>query len=223
MCIDLKKLFAQTAGEARKPIEFGGLLESKRRPTHLDRLLYNSDLLPLTFLTDRDNLRQRLAQYRQNLGKRPDTKDLADFVDVNLEGYVDVFFDYGFPTVILPASLDLEAVANVFTKINTTGLKLSAFDLCVAALYPKGIRLRGLLEAAHDRDEVRVVDADGTNILQTCALRAGLPRRRQHWSRTSRRTRLTLTGTRQWKGWPGRRTTWPMSGSLTTLRFRTML
>jgi hypothetical protein len=172
-CINLAALFERTQGKARQPIDLGDLVVLRQRPVHVQNLLYNKDLLPFEYLRDRDDLRQRLAQYRTNLLAKPETQAFGQFVDVYLEGYVDVFFDYRFPAVILPADLDIEAVANVFTKINTTGLKLSAFDLCVATLYPKGVKLRGLLGEAHEIDGVRALDQDGTNLLQTVALLAG--------------------------------------------------
>jgi hypothetical protein len=172
-CINLAALFERTEGKPRQAIDLGDLIVLRPRPVHVQNLLYNKDLLPFEYLRDRDDLRQRLAQYRTNLLAKPETQAFGNFVDVYLEGYVDVFFDYRFPAVILPATLDIEAVANVFTKINTTGLKLSAFDLCVATLYPKGVKLRGLLAEAHELDGVRALDQDGTNLLQTVALIAG--------------------------------------------------
>lgn len=172
-CIDLAKLFARTGGKPRQPIDLADMIVPRKRPVHIQNLLYNKNLLPFEFLTDRDGLRERLAQYRVNLAKRPETEAFGKFVEIYLEGYVDIFFDYRFPAVVLPGSLDIEAVANVFTKINTTGLKLSAFDLCVASLFPKGVKLRELFDLARDtHDEVESLDRDGTNLLQAVALLA---------------------------------------------------
>ena len=142
-CIDLAGLYEKTGNSGKQPVDLGELIVLRARPTHVENLLYNRDLLPFEFLRDRDSLRKRLANYRANLLKKPETSDFGNFVDVYLEGYVDVFFDYRFPAVVLPSDLDIEAVANVFTKINTTGLRLSAFDLCVATLFPKGVRFLG--------------------------------------------------------------------------------
>jgi hypothetical protein len=174
-CIDLAGLYSSTSGAPKRTIDLADLIVVRARPTHPENLLYNRNLLPFEFLTDRDGLREKLATYRANLMKKPETEDFGRFVDVYLEGYVDVFWDYRFPAVVLPGSLDIEAVANVFTKINTTGLRLSAFDLCVATLFPKGVNLRELWAAARENDEVRALDQDGTNLLQTVALLAGQP------------------------------------------------
>ena len=136
-CIDLAKLYEVTGGAAGKPVDLDDLIVVRARPPHVESLLHNRNLLPFEFLTNRDGLREKLATYRSNLAKKPETEDFGRFVELYLQGYVDIFFDYRFPAIVLPADLDIEAVANVFTKINTTGQRLSAFDLCVATLFPK--------------------------------------------------------------------------------------
>jgi hypothetical protein len=174
-CIDLSALFDNTGGKPRQPVDFGDFIVVRNRPTHVQNLLYNKNLLPFEFLTDRDALREKLATFRANLMKNPGTEEFGKFVETYLEGYVDVFFDYRFPAVVLPSDLDVEAVANVFTQINTSGLKLSAFDLCVATLYKKGVNLHELWATARQTDEVSAFDQDGTNLLQTVALLTGKP------------------------------------------------
>ena len=174
-CIDLDGLFKATGGQARQPVDLADLIQNRSRPVHVQDLLYRKNLLPFEFLTDRDGLREKLAMYRSNLRKHPETAEFGKFVETYLEGYVDVFFDYRFPTVVLPGDLDIEAVANVFIQINTSGLKLSAFDLCVATLFKKGVILKDLWDTAQQIDEIHGFDQDGTNLLQTVALLANKP------------------------------------------------
>ncbi|MCC7389538.1 MAG: DUF262 domain-containing protein, partial [Phycisphaerales bacterium] len=170
LAINLRQLFAATGGQAGRPIEFEDLLVTRNRPDFLEKLLYGSHLLPVTFLDDSQQLTEFLSSYRKQLAQSPATADFADFVDTKLRSYLEVFFTYEFPCVVLPAGLDLEAVCNIFTKINTTGQKLSAFDLCVATLFPQGENLRERLQKAYDHPGVSTLDRDGTNILQTVAL-----------------------------------------------------
>lgn len=173
--IDLGKLFQATKGRSGVDVDFDTLIVSRRRPRILDELLYSKNLLPLPLITDADALRKCLGSYRDQLKKHRDTVRLAKFVDVPLFSYIDSFLQYEFPCVVLPRDLDLEAVCNVFTKINTTGLTLSAFDLCVATLYPQRINLRERLRQAQKNEQLLLSDVDGTNILQTIALLAGKP------------------------------------------------
>ena len=61
------------------------------------------------------------------------------------------FLDHRVPVVQLPAVTDakgLEQVATIFEKINSTGQRLSVFDLLTARLYPQNINLRQLWESA---------------------------------------------------------------------------
>lgn len=159
---------------------FSELLTGPKRPANPMVLLLSRDLLPLEFLALKDPeekrnasalLRAKLTEYRNGLIDESD-QDYSTFIDTELAGLLDEFQRYTFPCVVLNPALHLEAICNVFTKINTTGKKLSAFDLCVATLYPQGIRLRALLNEARSKEGFSVVDVDGTNALQAIALLA---------------------------------------------------
>ena len=177
--IDLKKLFeAVTSPHANLALDFEEFIKFEKAPLHLDQLLLNKHCLPFPFILDRPSLRQNLRSYRDGLLGNPGTEGLGRFVDNELEMHLDVFFEYMFPAVILPSSLDLEAIANVFTKINTTGLRLSAFDLCVASLFPKNISLRSLWELAVENDQISRFGDDGTELLQAIALASNVNSRK---------------------------------------------
>lgn len=54
----------------------------------------------------------------------------------------------------LDQSIELEALSRIFETLNRTGVALNAFDLMVAALYPKGFRLRDEWEKARDNNQI---------------------------------------------------------------------
>lgn len=56
----------------------------------------------------------------------------------------DVWFKFRIPTVQLPATMELERVAEVFERINTKGTRLVMFDLLNAKFIMKGIELKTL-------------------------------------------------------------------------------
>lgn len=175
-CLDLVELFEITSGNAGMPVDFLDLVKYVQKPVHLESLLTSKNLLPLSHLTlNRNLLRQNLNTFANSLREKPENLALAEFIAVNLHGYLDAFYEYKFPCVVLPSSLDLEAVANVFTKLNTSGLKLSAFDLCVSKLFPQSVNLRSLWTATRDDSDIRLLDFDGTATLQTIAMLAGEP------------------------------------------------
>jgi len=87
------------------------------------------------------------------------------------------FLDHRVPVVQLPAVADakgLEQVATIFEKINSTGQRLSVFDLLTARLYPQNINLRQLWERALDGHEHlgRFVGDDKKESYAVYALRA---------------------------------------------------
>ena len=174
LCVDLEKIFDKVGGAAEVSINLGEFISAQKRPVHLENLLTSKNLLPISFMgKNRNELRQKLYDFSNSLKALPDKKTFGEFVDVNLHGYLDAFYDYKFPCVVLPRELDIEAVANVFTKLNSSGLKLSSFDLCVSKLFPKGVKLRNLLEEALSQNpEIKLLDDDGTGLLQAIALLA---------------------------------------------------
>ena len=58
------------------------------------------------------------------------------------------FFNFTIPCVIVPKEMSIQGVCKIFTTTNTRGVKLGAFDLCIATLYPKDIQLKQLFEKA---------------------------------------------------------------------------
>jgi hypothetical protein len=65
-----------------------------------------------------------------------------DFLGNLLPFILDNYFDFKLPTVVVSKKMGITGVCKVFTKINTTGIQLGAFDLIVAVLYPKKISLK---------------------------------------------------------------------------------
>lgn len=173
--LQVDKLFEAVGGRANVAIDFKEFLVYKQKDVHPQGLLLTQNLLALPLiLGDRNELRTLLAMYADNLtGAGKD--DLADFTRANLHSYFDELHSYQFPVVVLPSSLNLEAVANVFTQLNTSGVRLSAFDLCVSRLFPTGLRLRTMWDEVRLEPGVKLLDNDGTGILQTIHLRAGEP------------------------------------------------
>lgn len=172
--IDLKQLFEFTRGEAGRQIDLTDFLVRKPKPKHPELSLFESNLLPLPFITEnRNELRQNLNGFANNLAEIKSEQDFSEFVKVTLHGYLDAFYDYKFPAIVLPAKLDLEAVSNVFTKLNTTGMKLSAFDLCVSKLFPENLNLRQMWSEVRADTGISLLDTDGTAILQTVTLLDG--------------------------------------------------
>lgn len=78
---------------------------------------------------------------------------------------------YRLPAIELEHEIDLEALARIFETINRTGVRLNAFDLMVAVLYPHGFKLRDEWESALiDHPLLKTFHVDGIEILKLIAI-----------------------------------------------------
>lgn len=171
-CIDLKELFTATGGQKGIDVEIEEFIKKQRASKSSQSTLHNKHLLPLFFALDDSSDRslvEILFEYRSTL----ETSDLeyGEFVIKVLPSYLKQFQNYELPVVRLSRNLSISAIATIFTELNSTGQKLTAFDLCVAKFYPSGLNLRGLLEdtIAADSDFARL-DPEGMSTLQAIAL-----------------------------------------------------
>lgn len=67
-----------------------------------------------------------------------------------IEALFQRFQNFMVPVVSLSPDTGTDNIVNIFERINRTGVSLSLFDLAVARLYPRGIRLRELWESFKD-------------------------------------------------------------------------
>lgn len=154
-------------------IEFEELIVDKRHMDFPDQML-DKGLMPLSYIKDAKSMRELLKPYKDSIRKNEEKEEVFDFLDGRLGDYLDTIFEYEFPVVILPKELTLDAVCKVFQTINSTGLKLSAFDICVAKFMRQAIDLKNMVDEAKRNSYVKIVlDNDETLILQTIALLSG--------------------------------------------------
>jgi hypothetical protein len=176
--IDLWQLY-YNYGQDYEEIELidNKIIIAKKHSSQPEEFLFSSDLLALTFLRNNSrDFRSKLYPYKQNLRNSPDTDPkFLEFIDQELDNFIEPFFEYEFPVVILPHTLTIEGICKVFQSINTTGLRLSAYDICVATFMPYDINLKELLDNALSEHQVLepLCDVDQTIVLQVIALLSG--------------------------------------------------
>ena len=131
-------------------------------------------LFPMAYLRDRKTMRDQLKIYINGVKDDPEKADVCDFLNYSFGDIVDPILDYEFPVVELPATSSLGAVCKVFQTINTTGLKLSVFDICVAVFMPKGINLKDKVKESSEQYPLAkmILEKDATMVLQVIALLA---------------------------------------------------
>lgn len=180
--IQLKKIY-QSTNDSLDLID-DKILVAKNLVKGAEQLLHSKYLLPFSMLLNikdcsksKEDLRSKLFSFKERLrlGTQEDA-ELYEFIETKLYNFLDSFYDYQFPTVILPKNLDISGVCKVFQSINTTGLKLSAFDICVATYMPSGVNIKEKLKhAKEDKPNIKsILSDDETIILQTIALMNGV-------------------------------------------------
>lgn len=130
----------------------------------------NQHLFPMGCFNSRDEFGTMLSKYKKTIVDKE--SEYYSFIDEKFSLYCNNFFEYQFPVVELPKELTLDAVCKVFQTINTTGLKLSAFDICVAKFMRYHINLKNKIDEAIDNySNIKMIaDKDKTIVLQTIAL-----------------------------------------------------
>lgn len=156
-----------------KDIDFETLIVHKRRNQNPGNEISNG-LFPMAYLRDRDIMREQIKLYLFNNQSDPNKAEECTFLSFDFGKYVDPILDYEFPVVELPENSSMESVCKVFQTINTTGLKLSVFDICVAVFMPSGINLKANVNKSISKTDYakRILQKDPTSALQVIALLA---------------------------------------------------
>lgn len=104
--------------------------------------------------------------------KQQELEDWKEFFTNVFHFLFSNFFNFTIPSVIVPKDMSVQGVCKIFTSTNTSGIKLGAFDLCIATLYPQEIYLKSLFEEALIKYPLlKAVDEDEKRyILQYVAL-----------------------------------------------------
>lgn len=155
--------------------------------------------LPLLLLKDKNTLNKSITDVRDQIStkinenqyilknykkiKPKETEsELAETISENekwkeflsdlLPFILDNYFDFKIPTVVVSKKMGITGVCKVFTKINTTGIQLGAFDLVVARLYPQNISLKQKFDDVIEANPlVKSLDETAKRyLLQTLAL-----------------------------------------------------
>ena len=114
------------------------------------------------------------TEKQSDLGKQKDELEIySEFLFEFMDMLTDRLSEYTIPVVSIPKDMGIGGVCKVFTNLNTKGVKLSAFDLCVATLFPSGIRLKEKWDEARAKNTLLSIMDDPKLPLQTIALLEG--------------------------------------------------
>jgi len=156
---------------------------------------YNEKIIPFTILKSKDEWEKWVESYigywrkkifeelkRQGVSGKVlrETEERLNELDKEVKKwkeYINNLFEYPASVVYLPEidaddKESLEQITLIFEKINTTGVRLSVFDLLNARLYLKGIRLHNLWEeAVQNYENLRELSSDNSDLAKILVLR----------------------------------------------------
>ncbi|MCB9079287.1 MAG: DUF262 domain-containing protein [Anaerolineaceae bacterium] len=114
-----------------------------------------------------------VTEYIEDSGDFPEfqnDKAKAREAAAQIKGIFETIRKYQVPIVVLDRDAPLESVCRIFETINSTGTRLTTFDLAVARFYPSP-DLRNLWEKAQeDHSILKEFDVDGERVLQLLSL-----------------------------------------------------
>lgn len=110
--------------------------------------------------------------YIKNLkNKKEDPFEFIDWFNKIEKAYLNVIEKYKFAVTELPANMEMEAVCQIFESLNSTGIRLGAFELSTARLYPHNINLREMWDLTKsEHGLIREFDIDPIELLKAISL-----------------------------------------------------
>ena len=176
---DLKEMTTAFAND-EPPDDVSYIVYRNRRKNNPERRDKNK-LLRADVILTQEKSDIFLTEYIEDSGdfthlERSEQRKLA----ASIKGVFEKIRKFQLPFITLQADQKLEAVCRIFETINSTGTRLTTFDLAVARYFPEP-DLRRLWSASLERfDILRLFEVDGERVLQLLVIVAtdGLPTRK---------------------------------------------
>ena len=139
-----------------------------------------------------------------------DSKDFRDHdkqwhraAAARIKGVFETIRNYKVPVVVLERDSGVESICRVFETINSTGTRLTTFDLAVARFYPDP-DMRTLWEGTLERHPIlNDYDVDGERVLQVLFLMTAWRKREVDRPEPTRTYQLNLKPDEIREGWQG--------------------
>ena len=145
----------------------------RRREKNTDRL-ENNRLIRGDIAMDRSKIEIYVSEYIEDSGEFPEweqdrTRQRQEAAKI--KGVFETLRNYQIPIVVLERDAGLESVCRVFKTINSTGTRLTTFDLAVARFYPQPDLRTKWEEALSSYPVLEEFNVDGERVLQVLVLR----------------------------------------------------
>jgi hypothetical protein len=105
--------------------------------------------------------------YMKSCGNRASYEKLSETQATFIRRFVENITGYQVHYEEIKKDTSSDVICTVFETINTTGKRLTVFDLLVARCFPHSMNLRDMLEAALERQSIKRFDPSGEGIAPT--------------------------------------------------------
>ena len=165
---DLKRMF-----ESHHEEETSWIRERRRGKTQPPDRKENNRLLRADIILDQAKADIYVSEYIEDSGDFPnfaDNRTEARKAAARIKGVFETMRNYEVPVVTLERDSGIESVCRIFETINSTGTRLTTFDLAVARFYPEP-DLRKLWEDTLEQHSIlKDFAVDGERVLQVLYL-----------------------------------------------------
>ena len=156
----------------------------------------NNKLLRADIILDQEKADIYATEYIEDSGDFPEyKKDKTEGrrAAAQIKGIFEIIRNYKVPVVVVEPDSGVESVCRIFETINSTGTKLTTFDLAVARFYPKP-DLRELWLSTQEKHPIlRDFDVDGERILQVLYLVTATRNQKYKYIEPTRSNLMNLT------------------------------
>lgn len=151
----------------------------------------NNKLLRADIILDQEKADIYATEYIEDSGDFPEYK--KDKTAAQIKGIFEIIRNYKVPVVVVEPDSGVESVCRIFETINSTGTKLTTFDLAVARFYPKP-DLRELWLSTQEKHPIlKDFDVDGERILQVLYLVTATRNQKYKYIEPTRSNLMNLT------------------------------
>lgn len=170
---DLKLIFEQHSSEESSISWIRSRSRGKKDPDRKDLRSSKNRLLRADVILDQQKADVYVSEYVEDSGDFPefenDRRKGREAV-AQIKGIFETIRNYKIPVVVLERTSGIESICRVFETINSTGTRLTTFDLAVARFYPKP-DLRNLWETTIKNHKIlEKYEAGGEEVLQVLYL-----------------------------------------------------
>lgn len=156
----------------------------------------NNKLLRADIIFDQEKADIYVTEYIEDSGDFPEYKQdktAGRRAVAQIKGIFEKIRNYKVPVVVVEPDSGVESVCRIFETINSTGTKLTTFDLAVARFYPKP-DLRELWLSTQEKHPIlKDFDVDGERVLQVLYLVTATRNKKYKYIEPTRSNLMNLT------------------------------